>query len=349
MEAKIRAKIRSWYFENKRALPWREKTDPYSIWVSEIILQQTRVDQGLDYYHRFLERFPDVESLANAGEDEVLKVWEGLGYYTRARNMHASARQVSLEAGGSFPVDYRGLLKLKGVGPYTASAVASIASGEPRAVLDGNVHRVLSRLYGISEPTASYSASSHTLAAAERLLDTEDPGTHNQALMELGALICKPGRPDCISCPLHKYCYAFREDRVEEFPPARKAPEKRYRHFHYLLILDGDGIWIRQRRGKDIWNGLYEFPLVETAEPAEMEWLVNHKEWSLLSWNGLVPELVQGPVKHVLSHQVILARFYLVRKAGAIESAEHFRIKTHEFQSFPKPKLISNFLERFID
>jgi len=193
---KIEEKIRDWYLSNRRYLPWRESNDPYQIWVSEIILQQTRVMQGLEYYHRFLDRFPDLESLARAEEAEVLKVWEGLGYYSRARNMHAAAKYVYHEKGGNFPASYSEMLELKGVGPYTAAAVASMAFSEPRAVVDGNVHRVLSRLFGIREAPGNYGKSSRILREAEKMLDREDPGIHNQALMELGALVCTPLNPD---------------------------------------------------------------------------------------------------------------------------------------------------------
>jgi A/G-specific adenine glycosylase len=345
----IRKKLRDWYMGNRRQLPWRETTDPYRIWVSEIIVQQTRVDQGRDYYLRFLERFPDLESLAAAKEEEVLKIWQGLGYYSRARNMHAAAKQVK-EGGGIFPASYSGLIALKGIGRYTAAAVSSMAFGEPRAVVDGNVHRVLSRLLGIEEAAGGYRSSSAILQAAEKLIDLEDPGTHNQAMMELGALVCTPRQPDCPSCPLNEHCVAHREGRTSELPPRVKSPARRNRYFNYLVIRSGQCLWMGPRKKKDIWKGLYEFPLIETPRAISAGSLVRTREWTdLFGNNGLRPSGVSGPVRHILSHQEIHAWFYLVPGENPPVLSGYEKVCTGEMDRYPVPKLISNYLDRLSD
>ena len=286
----IRKNIRDWYHSHKRPLPWRETTDPYQIWVSEIILQQTRVIQGMDYYLRFLAKFPDLECLARADEDEVLKIWQGLGYYSRARNMHAAARYIYNNKEGIFPSTYPGILELKGVGPYTAAAVASLAFGEPRAVVDGNVHRVLSRLFGIEEAQGGYRISSRIAKEAEKLLDQEDPGTHNQAIMELGAMVCTPAQPDCRECPVQNHCVANLQNRTAELPVRSRPVPKRRRYFHYLVVQNGNGIWIGPRKEKDIWQGLYEFPLIETTRPVSSRSMLNSGIWStILGRTGIQP------------------------------------------------------------
>ena len=288
----IRDKIRIWYQGNKRHLPWRDIRDPYRIWVSEIILQQTRVIQGMDYYHNFLDRFPDLESLASADELEVLKVWEGLGYYSRARNMHAAAKDLVNNYNGRFPESYSGLLGLKGVGPYTAAAVSSIAFSEPRAVVDGNVHRILSRLFGIAEPPSGYLPSSGIARKAGEILDLEDPGTHNQAVMELGALICTPLSPNCPSCPVRQDCIAYKEDRIKDLPLRTRPPKKRIRYFHYLVIRDGHGTWLGRRKTNDIWQGLWEFPLIETKGKVSVESIIRSAEWAAFVGAGTHPDQV---------------------------------------------------------
>ena len=225
-----------WYNDHKRDLPWRQTKDPYAIWVSEIVLQQTRVAQGIDYYHNFMARFPDLQSLAEAEIEEVLRVWQGLGYYSRARNMHAAAEQVIVDYGGEFPSSYGEMLKLKGIGPYTAAAIASIAFNEPRAVIDGNVHRVIARLFGLFEAPGLARAKCGICRQADAMLDRTRPANHNQAIMEFGALICTPANPSCLSCPLQKYCVAFGKNQVHELPVRKKKIKQKHRYFHYLIL-----------------------------------------------------------------------------------------------------------------
>ncbi len=302
----------------------------------------------MDYYHRFLEEFPDLESLAKAEEAVVLKVWEGLGYYSRARNMHSAAKTIFHNLDGIFPASFNELMKMKGVGPYTAAAISSMAFNEPRAAVDGNVHRVLSRLFGIEEPAGSYTASSHILKAASDILDEGDPGTHNQAVMELGAMICTPTRPACSSCPLQNDCIAFQQDRILDLPVKSKQIKRRKRYFHYLYISDEEGIWLRRRQEKDIWEGLYEFPLIETSRPYSAESLYGTGGWSALFADKQNPVLVSGqivgPVKHVLSHQDIFAKFYTIDEPLEFRPEGYEKVKLDQLDRFPLPKLITKYL-----
>jgi len=346
----IREKMRDWYLGNKRSLPWREIKDPYRIWVSEIILQQTRIQQGTDYYHHFLEKFPDLESLAAANEDDVLKVWQGLGYYSRARNLHASAKYVIREKDGVFPASYNALLELTGIGPYTAAAVASMAFREPRAVVDGNVHRVLSRLFGIAEIPGLQGASSRIVQVAGDLLDRDDPGTHNQALMELGALVCTSRQPACPSCPLSMHCTALREDRIPELPVRAKSPLRRKRYFHYLVIQEGNCLWMGRRETKDIWKGLYEFPLIETSRNISPVALVRTRAWmDFFGKQNVRPTKVSELFRHILSHQEILARFYRIQSNDPLHPEGYEKVCDRELHRYPVPKLISRYLDRLSD
>ncbi|MFC2115298.1 A/G-specific adenine glycosylase [Bacteroidota bacterium] len=348
----IKRKIGEWYLANKRSLPWRETKDPYTIWVSEIILQQTRVAQGMDYYHRFLGRFPDLESLARAEEYEVLNVWEGLGYYSRARNMHEAAKHIYNNLDGNFPSSYSGILELKGAGRYTAAAVASIAFGEPRAVVDGNVHRVLSRLFGIEEAPGFYGKSSRIVREADKFLDTEDPGTHNQAVMELGAMICTPSQPDCRVCPIREHCIAHLQNRTADLPLRSSPAPRRKRYFHYLLISNENGIWIGHRKKKDIWQGLYELPLIETSRPVSPSSMTKSDEWSsLLGRKGVAAQKVSHIFKHLLTHQEIHARFYHIRDddLNLLPLSGYKKLGFQDLKHFPFPKLISNYLDLISD
>jgi len=269
---KISEIITGWYKKNRRDLPWRSTSDPYRIWLSEIILQQTRISQGMSYYHRFTERFPDVTSLADAPEQEVIKLWQGLGYYSRARNLHAAARQVVEGLGGMFPASRDELLKLRGVGPYTAAAVASIAYGEPVAAVDGNVARVISRLYAISAPVNTPAGEKEISALADELLNRSDPGEHNQAMMEFGALQCVPVNPHCGSCPVGQLCMAYRAGNVSGYPVKLRKTKVKKRFFTYLLISNDGYTYIQRRTGNDIWKEMYQFPMAEHERlPAEEE------------------------------------------------------------------------------
>lgn len=311
-----------WYRENQRPLPWRRTPDPYRIWLSEVILQQTRVDQGMAYWHRFVERYPTVAHLAKASEDQVLRLWQGLGYYSRARNLRTAAQQVVKEHRGKFPVDHATLLKLKGVGDYTASAIASICFGKAEPVVDGNVYRVLARVFGIATPIDSTVGMKEFRALAAELIAKEHPGDHNQAVMELGATVCTPKNPRCGECPLARKCIAKAEGRTAELPVKAGKTKTRTRHFNYLLIETKGVIYLRKRTGKDIWQGLWELPMVETEKalgprqtPAISESLQRlgsidppgRLADNVVAWRFLKRT---NPVKHVLSHQIIHAVFW---------------------------------------
>jgi A/G-specific adenine glycosylase len=304
------AALAPWYREHKRSLPWRSTRDPYRIWLSEVMLQQTRVDQGLAYYLRFVDRWPTVADLAAAHEDEVLKEWQGLGYYSRARNLRTAARLVVAEHNGRFPDTHAALLKLKGVGDYTAAAIASICYDRPDAVVDGNVYRVLARAFGIATPIDSTAGRKQFKALATELLNPAHPGDHNQAVMELGATVCTPRNPVCMLCPLQPKCIAFKEGRIAELPVKQGQAKVRARYFNYLHVRHGETLYVRQRTGKDIWQGLFEPPLLESAAPlTKKEFEQELKKASGPGWKVLEQA---GPMKHVLSHQVIQAMFWSV-------------------------------------
>ena len=258
-----------WYSENKRRLPWRETEDPYRIWISEIILQQTRVAQGLEYFNRFMERFPDVASLAQAGEDEVMKYWQGLGYYSRARNLHAAAREIMERYEGVFPSEYEKVRALKGIGEYTAAAVCSFAWRQPYAVVDGNVYRVLGRVFGIDTPIDSGPGKKEFAELATALLDRQRPDIYNQAIMDFGAIQCTPKAPDCLYCPLREHCVAFATGKVAQLPVKEGKTRVKPRYFNYLHIGCQGKTLLKRRNAKDIWQNLYEYPLIETASAVD--------------------------------------------------------------------------------
>lgn len=293
-----------WYREHGRALPWRGKPDPYRVWLSEVILQQTRVDQGLAYWQRFVDRFPGVQDLAAATEGEVLKLWQGLGYYSRARNLLVAARQVVRDFRGTFPGTHAELITLKGVGDYTASAIASICFGQPDAVVDGNVYRVLARVFGIEIPVDSTEGRKRFKALAQELLDHDHPGDHNQAVMELGATVCTPKNVACLLCPVQGRCIAFASGRIDALPVKKGVAKTRDRYFNYLHIRTSNGLYLRQRTGKDIWQGLWEPPLIESGAPLTAKKLQERlgPGWQVRSRGE--------EAKHVLSHQVIRAVFW---------------------------------------
>ncbi|HVZ58019.1 MAG TPA: A/G-specific adenine glycosylase [Chitinophagaceae bacterium] len=300
--------------QNDRAMPWKGERDPYRIWLSEIILQQTRVQQGWAYYQAFLRAFPDVRSLASAPDQAVFKLWEGLGYYTRCRNLIASARHIAFERDGRFPDTYAAIRALPGVGPYTAAAIASFAFNLPHAVVDGNVQRVLARVFGIREPADTASGKRLFNQWAQDLLDPVRPGAYNQAIMDFGATVCKPLAPACPTCPLRLHCVARRLDQVRELPVKRKVSAPRRRWIYYLVLEHGDRVWIRQRGAGDIWQGLFEFLPVETDREVSAEEVL-----SLARVRGLLPKgAAETPVwspriTQQLSHQQITGRFLRVR------------------------------------
>jgi A/G-specific adenine glycosylase len=290
-------------------MPWRDEKEPYKIWLSEVILQQTRVEQGLPYYERFVARFPNVIALAHAQEEEVLKLWEGLGYYSRARNLHAAAKYVAQELNGKFPDTYDSILKMKGVGPYTAAALASFAYGLPHAVLDGNVYRVLSRIFGIETPIDLPQAKKQFTALAQQLLDPARPGEFNQAMMDFGATCCTP-QPQCMNCPFKGFCKAEQKGQARNFPVKSKQNAKKSRFFLYLVLIQGNEIFIKKRTNNDIWQGLYEFPMLEVA--AEEQLTENSLENCIVDYD-ILQKLVFGKKSelflHVLTHRHIHARF----------------------------------------
>ena len=302
----------AWYARHARALPWRETNDPYRIWISEIILQQTRIAQGTAYYLRFTERFADVVSLAQAPLDEVMKHWQGLGYYTRARNLHAAAKIISERHEGSFPRRYPDVRALPGVGDYTAAAICSIAYRLPVAAVDGNVYRVLSRYFDLDTPVDTTEGKRLFARLAEEQLDRNQPGQYNQALMDFGALQCVPGQPDCTECPLRTECQAFANGTVLSRPVKSKRPKLKTRYLHYFCIENGEKIAVRQRTGKDIWQGLYEFPGFETRQEIPPEAILHEERFTRLVRAPGKVELreISAPVRHILSHQQLYIRFY---------------------------------------
>ena len=307
--------LTAWYETHKRDLPWRRTSDPYRIWISEIILQQTRVAQGEEYYLRFIERFPDVRTLAEAREEEVLKYWQGLGYYSRARNLHAAAREIMERFGGKFPETYAGVSSLRGIGPYTAAAVCSIAYGLPYATVDGNVYRVLSRLFGIDTPIDSTKGQKEFAALARSLLDERRAGLHNQALMEFGALHCTPRSPGCVDCPVAERCRARQERKIDVLPVKQGKNGVIPRYFHYLDIAWQGKRFLKRRDGKDIWQGLFEFPLIETVLPVPPEELLGSDDFKNLLPPETKPEItgIRPMPVHQLSHRTIHACFYRIR------------------------------------
>ena len=334
-----------WYLHNKRDLPWRSTMNPYKIWLSEIILQQTRVDQGMAYYFKFIENFPTVNDLAFASEEQVLKLWQGLGYYSRARNLHLSAKYIVNELNGEFPISYNELVKLKGVGDYTASAIASICYNEATAVVDGNVYRVLSRYFGINTPINTTKGIKEFKQLAQQLLNVKSPGTHNQAIMEFGARMCKPQNPDCEICPLNNSCVALSEKRIKELPVKEKKLKVKNRYFNYLVIQTEDNKTKIIKRDKGIWLNLYEFPLIETLSEIDENQLVEHGKFDELFKNisTSVKLFNQDIMVHKLSHQHIYTKFWVVNT----QSSENFAVSWDVIKKYPVSTLIDNFLIQY--
>jgi len=337
-------KLIAWYRKNGRSLPWRETKDPYKIWVSETILQQTRVAQGYAYYLRFISRFPDVGALARAEEDEVMRLWQGLGYYSRARNLHAAAKDIV--ARGCFPVLPEEVKTLKGVGDYTAAAICSFAYGLPCAVVDGNVYRVLSRYFGLDEFVDTAAGKKTFASLADELIDKNRPAEYNQAIMDFGAMQCVPSSPDCGVCIFSGSCAALQKGTVDVLPLKKHKTKVSSRYFSYMYVRAGAYTFIRRREGKDIWRNLYEFPLLETSGELREEDLPSCPEFRSL-FGGLQVEsvrLVKPGVKHVLSHQVIHASCFEIRLSdSAAELPGFIRILAGDFDKFPVPRLISRF------
>ena len=337
----------NWYREHKRELPWRESSDPYLIWISEIILQQTRVVQGYDYFIRFIKRFPDVTSLAEADEDEVMKFWQGLGYYSRARNLHAAARSMN----GVFPKTYPEVLALKGVGECTAAAICSFAYNMPYAVVDGNVYRVLSRYLGIETPIDSTEGKKLFASLAGEFLDKSRPAVYNQAIMDFGAIQCTPQNPACLFCPLAGSCMALSKSMVAQLPVKQHKTKTTERFLNYIYVRAGACTFINKRTGNDIWKNLFELPLIETASSVTEEELLALPEFIKLFDKEEVPVVrsICRNVKHVLSHRVLYANFYEVVLPEKTKSfSSYLKIKTSELEPYAVPKLIHAFLEKYV-
>ena len=335
-----------WYSNNKRMLPWRQTKDPYFIWLSEIILQQTQVKQGLPYYIAFTEKFPTVFHLAKADESAVLKLWQGLGYYSRARNLHASAKHVVDELNGVFPNNYKDLLKLKGVGDYTASAIASICFNESSAVVDGNVYRVLSRYFEIDMPINSSKGAKEFKALAQELIDKKNPAEFNQAIMELGAVQCKPKNPDCSVCPFNASCMAFNKNRINELPVKIKSAKAKKKYFNFLVFISkNEKTILEKREGKGIWQNLYQFPLVETDKAYHFNAFKTHiKSHDFLKDIPFELSLYNKEViVHKLSHQHLHTKFWIVNVDKLLIEGVSVK-KTHDY---PVPIIIGNFIENF--
>jgi A/G-specific adenine glycosylase len=349
--ASIAPKLIAWYADNQRILPWRNIRDPYRIWISEIILQQTRVVQGLEYYNRFIDRFPDVKSLAEADEQEVLKYWQGLGYYSRARNLHFAAKTILNEYHGVFPRDYQSVLHLKGIGEYTAAAIVSFAWNEPYPVVDGNVFRFLSRLFAVNEPIDTTKGKKYFTALAAELMDKSQAGLFNQAIMEFGALHCLPANPNCPNCPFMSQCLALSQNTIPKYPLKQTKLKPKDLFLYYFHICDAEALFLNQRKEKSIWQNLFEFPVIESARPLDFvqlsktklfnEWFPNNHDYHF--------RLIIKNKKHVLSHRIIYADFYRIEmdKLGSINNL--LKIKKIDLDQYPFHRLMEYYLENDIN
>ncbi len=343
-------KITTWYLKNKRDLPWRNTNNAYLIWLSEIILQQTRVDQGMEYYLKFAREFPTVKHLAKADNDKVMKLWQGLGYYSRARNLHTTAKMVADQYNGKFPDKYEDILGLKGVGEYTAAAIASFAFNKVHAVVDGNVYRVLSRVFGIETPIDSTQGKKEFSSLANELIDKKNPALHNQSIMEFGAMQCKPVSPDCSNCPLNTMCFAYAKKRVSELPVKAKKTKVRNRYFDYIVLQNKSSVALNKRGEKDIWTNLYDFPLIESAKELTEEQFLKSDDWkSFMEPAGeYTVKSVSAHYKHILSHQKIYARFWEIECAKSFEKllpSGAIVISKQKVQNYAVPRLIDKYLK----
>ncbi|MDB5089381.1 MAG: A/G-specific adenine glycosylase [Mucilaginibacter sp.] len=338
-----------WYQENKRDLPWRNTTDAYVIWLSEIILQQTRVEQGMPYFNRFLEQYPNVSSFAAASEDEILKLWQGLGYYSRGRNMLKTARLVQETYNGQFPNTYDQLIKLKGIGEYTASAIASFSLNEARAVVDGNVYRVIARYLGIDEPINSTMGKKIFQQAANDLLNKQTPGLHNQAMMEFGAVICKPKNPACGICPVRTGCYAFAHNAINALPVKLNKVKVRERYFNYFLITDGHKVLINKRDQADIWANMYDLPLIETTSLLPPGELFLQPEVIECFGPDLKVAEISAVKKHVLTHQRLYVRLVILQNQPLKLKEQWFYTSVEDLKKLAIPKIIFIFIKNIFN
>ena len=337
------SKLLAWFAQYKRDLPWRNSKDPYAIWLSEVILQQTRVAQGLPYYERFLAQFPTVKDLANANEDDVLKLWQGLGYYSRARNLHKAAKVVAYHQNGIFPNTYKKLIALPGIGPYTGSAIASICFDVPAAVVDGNVYRVLARYFDVETPINKPEGVRYFQELAQSLIDTKNPGIYNQAIMEFGAMQCTPKQPLCTSCPLEDSSQSRANNSIASRPQKIKPKAVKNRFFHYLVPFDNEQNTLLQRReGKDIWHGLYEFPLIESDRILSEEILKFNPDLPAWAVSAKWTKFEEKVMIHKLSHQTLHTNFWILE---AVE--EQLPTPWSDVQNFGVSRLTERFLQKF--
>ena len=344
----------AWYYKNERPLPWRETKDAYPIWLSEVILQQTRVAQGLPYFNRFIEQYPKITDLANAPEDEVLRLWQGLGYYSRARNLHKCAKIIALEHDGRFPQTMNELLDLPGIGRYTAAAIASLAFNEQVPVVDGNVYRVLARYFAVDLDIASSKAYDHFYQLSLSLIDRKVPGDYNQALMEFGALQCKPANPDCDTCVLNNGCEAFANNSQGKLPIKRKKPKARKRYFYYLVLRKDNKFLLRQRTDRDIWQGLYEFVLIENDAIKNFT-EIEHPILSKLKNIDVEFNIDDKLIRHLLTHQQLNVNFAIINIKENLDfyqslaTDRYYWYSLEELEELPKPVLISKYLDTYLN
>jgi len=337
----------NWYQQNKRELPWRGEHDPYKIWVSEIILQQTRIAQGWDYYLRFIERFPTVSQLADASQDEVLKYWQGLGYYSRARNLHAGAKFIMEAYQGIFPKNHADILKIKGVGEYTAAAIASIAFRLPFPAIDGNVFRVLTRIFGIDTPIDASEGKKEISDLAMQLMDAENSGIFNQALMDFGALQCTPSLPKCKNCCFAFTCIAKKQNMIALLPVKSQKNNIKTRYFYYLHLIKGEKTYIYKRSAKDIWQGLYEFPLVESEKELSQEAVLAHSRTvRLLKDCRWILKAISPVYKHQLTHQTIFGQGIVIKIETGVPFFDKniLTITEKDLSAYPVSRLMERLL-----
>ncbi|MFA6246284.1 MAG: A/G-specific adenine glycosylase [Mucilaginibacter sp.] len=342
------AELIAWYTNNKRDLPWRNTTDAYIIWLSEIILQQTRVEQGMPYFYRLAEKYPTVTAFAAAHEDDILRLWQGLGYYSRGRNMLKTAQLVQQQYNGVFPVSYHQLIKLKGIGEYTAAAISSFSANEARAVVDGNVYRVLARFFGVDEPINSAKGKKTFQKIADEVLDNTRPALHNQAMMEFGAMLCKPKNPACGICPVRMGCIAFKTNATTYLPVKLKTVKIRKRYFNYMLISDGEKILMNKRDEGDIWANMYDLPMVETPELMEIIELLQLPQMKKFGSNVALKDN-SAIIKHVLTHQQLYIRFLILKDFPKELQGNWFYTDVENLKDLALPKPIFIFIKYFFN
>lgn len=346
MKAAFSKKLLDWASTQHRPMPWKDEKNPYLIWLSEIILQQTRVEQGLPYFQSFAKKYPTIKDLADAPEDDVMKLWQGLGYYSRARNLHATAKHITYELDGKFPKTYKDILLLKGVGPYTAAAIASFAYNLSHAVVDGNVYRVLSRIFGIEMPIDSTAGKKAFFKLANELIDAKKAGKYNQAIMDFGATLCTPKLPKCKSCPFKSNCKALKNKSIDKLPVKSKKLVKKERHFHYLILNYKGYLWINKRTEKDIWQNLYDFPLIEFQTKKEQNDVKNHSIWQkMLGTVDFSITKISKPYRQILTHRKIIATFWEIELNEKMEENDFIKIEKNNLKQFAFPKVIIEYLQ----